>query len=91
VVFKKRLVPRTQSVLDATGYRVGKIIQVFVIHLFEQRHELLNRLKHCVDLLVGASATFAIQAIVGAFAVAWFEFHFVLPPGLVMATRDPWI
>jgi len=83
--------PRTQPVPDATGYRVGKIIQVFVIHLFEQRYELINWLKHCVDLLVGASATFAIQAIVGAFAIAWFEFHFALPPGLVMTTGDPWI
>jgi hypothetical protein len=82
-------VPPIYLELDASGNRVGKIIEVFVIHLFEQRHEFLNRLKHCVYFLVGAPATLAMQAIVGAFTVTWFEFHCVLPPSLVMVTRDP--
>jgi len=73
-------VTRTHGVPDAAGYRVGEIIEVFVIHFFSQGYQFFNGLPHCVDFLVRAPTTIAVDAFVGAFTITWTEFHNVVPP-----------
>ena len=71
--------PGTQFVLDAAGNGIGEIIKIFVVHLFEQCDQFLDRSTHRVYLLVGATATITIKTLIGAFTVAWLEFHPAVP------------
>lgn len=71
--------PGTQFVLDTAGNGIGEIIQIVVVHLFEQCDQFFDRSTHRVYLLVGAAATITIKTLIGAFTVARLEFHSALP------------
>ena len=66
-------------VLDAASYRIGEVIEVFIVHFMGQGGQFLYRSAHGFNFLVSAPAAFTIETFFGAFTIAWIEFHIVLP------------
>ena len=65
-----------QLVLDAARHRIGKVLEVFVLHLLRKGRKLLDRLAHRFDFLVRSAAALAVNPFVGAISITRYKFHF---------------
>jgi len=72
-------VPFPHLVFDASGYAVGEIVEIVIVHFPGEADQALHQISHFGDFHVATAAAFAVGAFVGALAGAGAEFHRLLP------------